>query len=360
MPIDLRLRRAVLVLAGAGVANPLGAQQRARDEHPSFTVGTASARRGEKATGVIRVPAGIDPATDIPVVVVHGARSGKILALVAGAHGTEYASIIAMVRLGQQLDPARVSGTVIIVPLVNVPSFEQVVPHLNPVDRKNMNRFYPGNPNGTQTERASYAITRQVVEPADHLIDMHGGDIDESLRPYSYWTVTGNARQDSISREMVLAFGLEHIIVSRDRPADPSASRYLENTASTRGKPSFTAEAGYAGTVMPRDVDALVNGSLNVMAYLGMLERRYAGVKRPVWITELLNVTAGTGGIFHPLVQRGQRVAKGTRLGYVTDYFGNQVEGPAAPADGIVLYVRAVPSLTKGETIASIGRPGRP
>ena len=88
--------------------------------------------------------------------------------------------------------------------LVNVASFQQKVPHVNPVDNKSMNRFYPGKMDGTQTERASYLITKQVIEQSDHLIDLHGGDLDENLRPYSYWTVTGNKQQDDASRAMVL------------------------------------------------------------------------------------------------------------------------------------------------------------
>src|SRR6266487_5272808 len=108
-----------------------------------FTVGTASAAPGQKSTGYLEVPAAIDAATNIPVVVVNGAKPGKVLALVSGAHGTEYASIIAIEKLISDLDPAQVTGTVILVPLVNVPSFEQKVPHVNPVDGKSMNRFYP-------------------------------------------------------------------------------------------------------------------------------------------------------------------------------------------------------------------------
>jgi len=196
----------------------------------TFTVGTASAARGQKATGTIEVPAGSDAALSIPVAVIHGAKPGPVLALVSGAHGTEYASIIALEKLIGLLNPAEISGTVIIVPLINIPSFEQKVAHVNPVDRKSMNRFYPGKADGTQTERASLLITKQVVEQCDHLIDFHGGDTDESLRPYSYWTKTGNVKQDDISREMLIAFGLDHIIISADRPRDPQASRYLENT----------------------------------------------------------------------------------------------------------------------------------
>ena len=321
----------------------------------AFTVGSATAARGQKATGTIDVPAGSDPGLSIPVAVFHGAKPGPVLALVSGAHGTEYASIMALEKLMNQLNPAEISGTVIIVPLINIPSFEQKVPHVNPVDHKSMNRFYPGKVDGTQTERASYLITKQVVEQCDHLIDLHGGDLDESLRPYSYWTKTGNVAQDEVSREMVLAFGLDHIIVSTDRPKDPQASRYLENTATTRGKASITAEAGYAGTVEADDVNALVNGCLNVMRYLKMLPGEAVKVEHPVWIEKVMTVTSEVNGIFYPLVKRGTYVEQGMKLGYVTDYLGKVVFEARAPWAGVVLYICAVPSMTKGATVSNIG-----
>jgi predicted deacylase len=96
----------------------------------------------------------VDAAASIPVIVVNGARPGPVLALVAGSHGTEYASILALQKLAQAADPAELSGTLIILPLINVPSFAQKVPHLNPVDGKNMNRFYTGRLDGTQTRSA--------------------------------------------------------------------------------------------------------------------------------------------------------------------------------------------------------------
>lgn len=321
----------------------------------TFTVGTARAERGQVATGTIEVPAGADAATSIPVIVVHGARPGRVLAIVSGAHGTEYASIVAVETLIGRLDPSELSGTVILVPLVNRASFDQKVVHVNPVDGKSMNRFYPGRADGTQTERASYLITREVVERADHLIDLHGGDLDESLRPYAYWTVTGREDQDRVSREMVLAFGLDHIIVSADRPKDPAASRYLENTATTRGKPSLTAEAGHAGTVEPEDVDALVRGCLGVMRYLKMLPGAADAVRSPVWIDSVLTVTSDEPGLFYPRVKRGAYVAKGATLGTVTDFFGRQVFEARAPGAGVVLYICGVPSMTKGGTVANVG-----
>ncbi len=332
------------VLALASVA---GAQ--------SFAVGTARAERGGTARGYIEVPAGADPATSVPVVVVNGARPGPVLAIVAGAHGTEYASIIAVERLIVTLDPAQVSGTLILLPLVNRASFDQKVVHVNPVDGKNMNRFYPGRPDGSQTERASFLITKDVVDRCDHLIDLHGGDLDESLRPYSYWTKTGRDEQDRVSKEMVLAFGLDHIIVSTDRPQDPAASRYLENTATTRGKPSITAEAGHAGTVETEDVEALVRGCLGVMRYLKMLPGPVEAVASPLWIDTVASVNSDAAGIFYPLVKRGSYVAAGTPVGYVTDLFGQKVFEAKSPAAGVVLYICSVPSMTKGGTIANVG-----
>jgi predicted deacylase len=321
----------------------------------TFTVGTATAAPGQNATGILEVPAGTDAAMSIPVVVFRGVKPGPVLALVSGAHGTEYASIIALEKVIQTLDPAQISGTVIVIPLLNIASFEQKVPHVNPVDGKSMNRFYPGKQDGTQTERASYVITKQVVERCDYLVDYHGGDLDENLRPYAYWPKSGDAKHDAITREMVLAFGLDHIIVWSDRPKDPAASRYLDNTANTRGKPAIAVEAGFSGTVQTDDVALLANGTLSLMRYLKMLPGAPAVVEHPVWLGKVDTVTSDQPGIFYPAVQRGTYVEAGMKIGYVTDYFGKTIFEAHAPVAGVVLYICGVPSMKKGDTVANIG-----
>jgi len=324
-------------------------------QRPSFSVGTASAAVGEKSTGYLEVPAGVDAATDIPVIVVNGAKPGPVLALISGAHGTEYASIIAVERLITLLDPAQISGTIILVPLVNIPSFEQKVPHVNPVDNKSMNRFYPGKADGTQTERASFLITKQIVDRCDYLIDYHGGDLDESLRSYAYWAPTGKEDQDRVSKEMALAFGLDHIIIWRDRPTDLGATRYLDNTSTARGKPSIVVEAGYAGTVDEDDVALLVNGTLSTMRALKMLLGDPRPIEHPVWFEKTVDVVSEAPGIWYPLVKRGTYVQEGMKLGYVTDYFGKRITEVRAPVSGVILHINAVPSLKKGDNFADIG-----
>jgi predicted deacylase len=321
----------------------------------SFSIGTATAAQGQKSTGYLEVLAGVDAATNIPVIVINGEKLGPVLALVSGAHGTEYTSIIAIEKLINLLDPFQIAGTVILVPLVNIQSFEQKVPHVNPVDNKSMNRFYPGKADGTQTERASFLVTKQVVDRCDYLIDYHGGDLDESLRPYAYWAPTGKESQDQISKEMVLAFGLDHIIIWRDRPTDLAATRYLDNTSTARGKPSIVVEAGHAGTVEADDVALLVDGTISTMRALKMLSGNPRPVENPVWLDRVVDVLSDGPGIWYPLVKRGTYVQEGMKIGFVTDYFGKLILDARAPVSGVILHINALPSLKKGDNIADIG-----
>lgn len=338
--------RALLIAALAPVV--LGAAD--------FTVGSATAASGRKASGYIAVPAGVDAAANIPVVVVNGARPGPVLALIAGAHGTEYASILAMQKLAQTADPAALSGTLVIVPLMNVASFAQKVPHINPVDGKNMNRFYPGKPDGTQTERISWAIAKQVVEKCDYLIDLHGGDLDENLRRYSYLAETGKAAQDATAKELVLAFGLNTIILQDFRtPVAPGGAVTITRYASGLNKPSVTAEAGHAGVSDAEDIDALIQGCWNVARHLKMIAGTATPVEHPLWIARATVVSSDIDGVFYPTVAPEAYVTQGMTIGYITDYFGKKIRDAASPIAGIVLYVGAAPSLKKGDTIAHIG-----
>ena len=321
------------------------------------TVGTATARPGQKATGNLQIPAGSDVAVDIPVIVINGAKPGPTLALLSGAHGTEYASIIALEKLISSRDFPDLAGALIVVPLFNVAAFRQVTPHLNPIDGKNMNRPYPGKPDGTQSERAVWAVTRQILEKCDYLIDYHGGDLDENLRRYSYWADTGNQKIDSVSRGMVLAFGLDHIIIQKNPGAmlTPNGPNTITKMAQNLGKPSIAVEAGHAGTTAAADIDVLVDGTVSVMRHLKMLPGEPMKVSHPLWLGNAVNVPSEHDGIFYSVVTPEAFVEKGMLLGYVTDYFGVKIAGVVSPISGVVIYVRAVPSLKKGDNLAYIG-----
>jgi predicted deacylase len=328
------------------------AQQR---DTPTFTVGTATAERGRTATGVIAVPAGVDSALDIPVAVIHGARPGPVVAFVSGSHGTEYASIVAMQRLIPRVDAKQLAGTVIVVPLINIPSFLTMTPHINPTDRKGMNASYPGDAQGTQTQRALALIASQVITPADVVVDLHGGDLDENLRPYSYWFRGGRPAQDSAGLALIMAFGLDHIIVTDVNPTAPNAGRSLSGQALVRGKTVLVAESGRSGIVAPEDLTALVDGSLNILGALKMLERRGRRVTRPVWLLGAgARIAADSAGFFFASVDRDATVKAGQVVGYTTDYLGRKTADVRSPIDGLVTFIRGVPSMWPRSTLVNV------
>ena len=319
---------------------------------PSFSVGSASATSGTTAYGTIAIPAGSDSALSIPVAVIRGVHPGPIVAFVSGSHGTEYTSIIAMQQLIARIDATHLSGTVVIAPLLNSASFLQMTPHLNPIDRKSMNGLYPGDAKGTQTERALAAVTEQIVAPANVVVDLHGGDLDEDLRPYSYWFRGGRAAQDSAGLALVMAFGLDHIIVS---DVNPTTGHSLSGLALSRGKTVLVAEAGRSGTVTSADLSLLVNGSLNVLGQLKMIPRRVTRVQHPMWLAGAgRRITADSNGVFFPSVARDTRVRPGQIVGHTTDFLGRRTGNVVAPIDGLVTFIRGVPSMSRGATLVNI------
>src|SRR5256714_1485095 len=320
----------------------------------TFAVGTAVAQRGAVAYGTLDVPAASDAATSIPVIVVNGAKDGPVVAFVAGSHGTEYTSIIALTRLVSRIDPAKLEGTVIVAPPINVASFEQMTVHLNPVDRKGMNGQYPGDAGGTQTQRALAMVAEQIVKRAGTIVDLHGGDLDEDLVSYSYWMRGGKAEQDAASRALTLAFGLDRVIVNDVDLASPAAARSLSGYALSLGKTVVVAEAGANGRVESEDVAALVEGSLNVIGALHMIERQVTPVASPVWVGAGERVRAKEPGIFTPAVRGGTYVSAGARLGTMSDYYGRRTADIVAPLSGLVTFIRGVPSTWEDATLANV------
>jgi uncharacterized protein len=320
----------------------------------SLTVGSASARPGEAATGWIDVPAGSDAGTRLPVTVVHGARPGPVLALVAGTHGYEYTSMLALQRVRLRLDPARMAGSVILLHQANPPGFYGRRVYYGP-DGKNLNRVYPGAADGTISDRIAHAVTREVIDRCTHLVDMHCGDGNEACRPYAYWVVSGNRDVDAGSRELALAYGLDHIVIDRGRPKDPNRSLFTSNTAILRGKPALTTESGGMGQTDEASVGNHERGTLSVIAHLGIQEFLSARVQQPVWIERNEVLRAPATGVWHAAVVPMQHLAAGTLVGRLTDAWGTLLHEVRAPFAGIVLYIVATPPVTEGEPLAGLG-----
>lgn len=323
----------------------------------ALQVGSALGRAGQKVSGFIDVLDAADPGARIPVTIVTGTAPGPVLALIAGTHGSEPSPIVALQRVRAELDPARLSGTVIIVHIANVPSFQKRTIYRGPWDWKNLNRVFPGKADGTASERIAHAITSQVIDQCDCLIDMHSGDGNEALRPYAYWNKLGvDDRVDERARDLALAFGLDHIVIDRGRPRDIDASLFCSNTAHVRGKPAVTTEVGEVGVPTEEMVALNVRGAFRVMRYLGMVPGRREMVEQPRWIEPSEVLTSPAEGLWYPVVRPNLHVDKGALLGRLTDYFGETLAEIRSPLAGVVLYVVASPAMGQGEPLAMVGQ----
>ena len=342
----LRIAAACLVVATSTHAQVWG----------PLTVSGITAQPGQKASGMIAVPARADSGTQIPITVIRGRQAGPTLALIAGTHGSEVAPIVALQRLRAEVDANELRGTLLLVHVANMPSFLGRTIYYSPIDGKNLNRVYPGKAGGTTSERIAHAITTEIIDRADYLVDMHAGDGNESLRPYTYWSSLGlNPRADSIAKEMALAWGHERIVVDNERPRDVNASVYTQNTAHLRGKPAITTETGWLGVPDELMVQSNVSAATRLMRYLRMLPGPVELVQHPIWIERTEVLRSPATGTWHHAVERGNTVAQGTLIGRVTDFFGNTIAEVRAPFAGEVLYVVGTPAMSRGEPVGMIG-----
>lgn len=322
-----------------------------------FTVGGVATVPGEKKSGYIYVPGGDDDEpVRIPITVVNGVNDGPVLALIAGVHGYEYPPVLAMTQLSMELDPADISGKVIIVHVAHIPSFLKRTVYYNPYDWKNFNRVFPGKVDGTSSERIAYQITGEVIDKCDYLIDNHCGDGNEDLMRYLYCTETGNIELDKKIRGLAESFNLPVIVHDIGRTKDVQNSMYVSNTAILRGKPAISTEVGKLGQADQSDVLEVIRGNYNIMKHLGMIEGKPELRFESVWVEEYQIISSEhREGLYYPLVSRGDHVQEGQLVGYLNDYFGNRLQDVRSPYDGIVLYIIATPPMSEGEPMVMIG-----
>lgn len=292
----------------------------------------------------------------IPVSVVTGSSEGPVLALIAGTHGYEYPPILAMHRILKRPELETLRGTLIIVHVANPSSFYGRTIYYNPADGENLNRMFPGDAGGTESQRIAKVITTEVIEKADYLIDLHAGDGNEDLRPFTYMPQIGDEDLDRRVRELAIAFGLDHIVVDRAPAPDPAASRFTDHTALSRGIPAITTETGGLGSSDTRFVLQAEEGVLNVMRHLSMIPGDAEMREDVVWLEDGQVVKSPARGLFRPTVESGHAVAENGLLGFLVNEFGEELAVIRAPFAGIVNYVVATPPVSEGEPVAMVSR----
>lgn len=122
--------------------------------------------------------------TYLPVTIIKGKEKGPVFTIVAGIHGYEYPPIIAVQELLKEIKPENIKGSLIIIPIANVESFQKRTPFVNPLDQKNLNTAFPGLEKGSPTEQIAHLITKEIIPNSTIFLDIHGGDANEDLLPF--------------------------------------------------------------------------------------------------------------------------------------------------------------------------------
>ncbi|MEM8771433.1 MAG: M14 family metallopeptidase [Pseudomonadota bacterium] len=315
---------------------------------------------GERNDVRVEIPAGeSDSETFIPVSVIKGASPGPTVLMVAGVHGYEFAPILAAQRLADEIDPGILSGEFIIVRVAHVAAFEERSPYVNPNDRKNLNRSFPGKADGTQTERIAWALSSQIIPAADFMLDVHSGDGAEWLDAFVGVYGGPLASDYEIAFNFAEAMGFPNIVrYSMKTQEQIDRRRSLNRQAVAQGLPTILVEIGQNGSRDPDHVDAIVSGVKRGLATLGMLEATNKAAKKPERYFEgTQSVPVEHSGVWTPTVAKGRAVESGEILGTIHDYRGRLVETVIAPVSGFTIYGLAGPPVRAGESIATIAQP---
>ena len=315
---------------------------------PVIEVGGIKANPGEKAFGFLDVGTTSVNTYRIPVAVLNGAKEGKTLGLLGGTHGTEFASIEAVIRTVQDLDPKKMSGAVLAVTVLNGPHFEHRSAFLSPFDQLNQNRVFPGNATGTLSHRTAHVVFKEVVSRCNALADCHGGDINEDIENMVIAGKGDDEKVNGMALDMARCFPTRHVsqMPARESGLTMSAQKLYRI-------PCITSEAGTPYPVRERHIRFHYDGIQNVLRYFGIVRGKPA-LSEVVVNPKTYRFTADQGGIWHSKVEVGQAVDKDQELGNMTDLFGNVLRVYKAPERSVVSMMRVFYSVNCGEALVSV------
>lgn len=313
---------------------------------------TTGVSRGELTIG--ELPDGSP--MNIPVVIVRGAKDGPTLWMHGCVHGNEYCGTYIIHEFVRGLDPAQLSGTVVALPVLNITAFQknQRMSPFELMSIGDLNRCFPGRPDGATTEQMGHAIYSVMRQHADVLIDFHTA-LTTDTRWALYADVGGEISAKGL--EIAKAFGYTHTL--------PTPKGTLNGTAmmaaAAEGIPAFIVEAGGMGPAFTREVVVDAAERLNNVARrLGMLPGQVIQHPPLVLFSNFHWVCSQRGGLFRPLVSCGQMVKADQVIGHYYDVFGDLKADAISPSSGVVLAMHPGPIIARGDTLIHIGLDPRP
>jgi predicted deacylase len=318
-------------------------------------------RRGEVVRDRVKVAEYADnsPVT-IPVVTIGGTQDGPTLYLQAGIHGDELTGIEVCRRAIAEIDPGDLAGTVVAVPVANVPShLTRTRGYLNEerwlID---MNRYWPGAEQGLLTERLAHLLFTEFVTQADLTIDLHSALDGADIAPFVYvWPSDTTNGTHELREKVAHAYGTKYIYyhAAKKRFGTSDVPRSLPLQADMLGKVVMLAEMGESRRVSNEFVPLGVAGIRNVLITMGMLkgEPTPPPAQRDFHHFEVVHATSGGG--LRLGVALGDEVAAGQQLAEIVDVFGQPVEQLVSPVDGFVLRVMRLGSAATGAEVVWVG-----
>lgn len=316
-------------------------------------IGTVEAKKGEKAFGFLKaVETHGRFSVHVPLHIVAGASDGPVLLVQAGVNGHEIEPAIILPKVVEELDPAQLSGTLLVVPLMNTSGFE--FEQENAIwDNKDLNRLGRGKVDGTVSEQMIHVYYEEVISKADAVIDIHTGALWGYFRYAGVYKVGAVAK----SREMAVALGLPQVLLGQ------AEDRSMAFEAAKDGKMVVSAWIGGGPGLRDyreEDLGRVKNAVLNGMRHLGMLAGKVELEGGKVAVIEghtVVKVRGERGLTFMAKGKRGSKVKAGEKIGYIKHPFtGDIVEEITAPRDGIMLHAGAAwPVLPEEATLTILG-----
>lgn len=305
-------------------------------------VGQLEVLPGEKKRGVLPIGAS---GYELPVTVICGGE-GKTTLITGGIHNAEYVGIQAAIELGCELEPEQMDGTVIVVPLVNVSGFAHRTMSLVFEDGKNLNREFPGNPDGTLADQICHTIVKELFSAADYYIDLHCGDGFEELTPYVYYVGCVEKTVRETARRMAGCVNVPYVVESQ------CATGGAYNYANAVGIPSILLERGCRGVWSRAEVE---QDKADVRRVLDLLYRGRAESFEQTVFRETVYEDAPCAGCWYPAFSAGAAFKKGEILGEIRDVFGTVLHTCRASAAGVILYQTASLSILKDSPMVAYG-----
>jgi predicted deacylase len=286
-----------------------------------------------------------------PAFEARGAKDGPKLTLLGGIHGCEYSSIAAVTRVMNELDADELAGSITAVPVVSMQSFERRSPFVVPEDGKNLNRCFPGSYGGTYSDVLARSIFDELIEPADVLLDLHGGDLVEGLEPFAIYEASPVEER---AHAIAVAFGLPYVV--REERQEGGLGGMTSSAAAQAGIPAIIAEAGGCGQLEETAVTMLADGVRNVLRHLEMLpgppqppRADMRSVGSFVWLR------CTKAGWWDAAVGSGDEVREGQVLGRVRNLWGDVLEEICAPNDGVILFITTSPAVANDGLLLGLG-----